>query len=663
MVTETKKEEKIITPEEQERINALKYVPTDDERKEIDYLYAQIQLMIDARNETYRQFNNRTLRGFVDDSEKRVQGFVPDRESQGKEEWQSNVFNQSTRNKLKAIVAAVANTPPSLRYKAVNLTDGGLDLRRADVTKNLVDYSRNRKNTETEIFWEAWTCATQGTVIKYDGYLKTKYKRKFIKSYDLITGDMEFEEREVTVNDECVDMLVPIQEFFIMNFRIHDVQDQPAVAWIRYLDRSTVEKEFGQFKNWEYVFDKETADRYYSETDTFFSNQWSGRVENVNEYEVIKYYNRFEDKYCVLINGVLMLSAPLLWGKVDKVYPFSKTIFEPFSGKAFFYGNSIANANMDTQDVINTLYNMSIDKTYRSLNPVRLAGLKNKDLLEQENEAMGMESTIYVEDVNQVSYEKVPGITDSEMALIKWVAQGMDLGTVDQNQQGIAGRGVTAREIVIANENAKKLKGIFFMFLTDLWIQKTKLRILNIQMNYTAPRVEEILGENGKKTYVESFRTFLVEDSEFPNGESGTLAIQFVKNRNALPTSNELDIEEEKYKMQGKNFQKIAITSDYLDNFDYDVQVISESLYQKDSAEQQAIIQEKIKTMALAFPQIFLKNQDVLFKDFAKAYGDDETKYDLEPAIPMPAMPNEAGPLTKTPGNAPKVVQTGKPAP
>lgn len=44
----------------------------------------------------------------------------------------------------------------------------------------------------------------------------------------------------------------------------------------------------------------------------------------------------------------------------------------------------------------------------------------------------------------------------------------MDLGTVSENQQGVTGKGVTAREIVIANENAKKLKGIFFMFLTDL---------------------------------------------------------------------------------------------------------------------------------------------------------------------------------------------------
>jgi hypothetical protein len=257
-----------------------------------------------------------------------------------------------------------------------------------------------------------------------------------------------------------------------------------------------------------------------------------------------------------------------------------------------------------------------------------------------ENERIGMENTIYVEDVNQVQYQKIPGITDSEMAMIKWVAQGMDLGTVDQNQQGIAGRGVTAREIVIANENAKKLKGIFFMFLTDLWVQKTKLRILNILQNYTQPKVEEIVGPDGKTTYQESFRSFLVEGSEFPDGSTGTLEIQMVKDASQLPTPQQLDMDEEKMRIQGRPYQKMAMTSSYIDNYEYDVQVVPESLYSKDSSEAQALVQEKIRTMMLAFPRIFMANEDVVFEDFADAYGEDPTRYNLTPPPPVaPTVP------------------------
>ena len=629
------------------KVNSKIYIPTKKERKELDEIYKEVDEMIKQRDKSWRQFNDRTLIQFIDDSEKRVQGYVPTREEQGKEEWQSNVFNQATRNKLKALVSAVASTPPSLRYKAVSLNDGGLDLRRAEVMKNLVKHSRNKTNAETEIFWEAWTCATQGTVIKYDGYLKTKYKRKFIKSYDLITGEMEFEEKEVEVEDDCVDVLVPISELFPKDFIIHDIQDQPALAWIRYLDKNSCEKEFGQYKNWDKVLTKSKAGTYQSETKTFFYNKWKDRVDKDDDYEVIKYYNRFKDKYCIVINGVLILSAPMLWGRKDKVYPFSKSIFEPFSGKDFFYGNSLPNANMDVQDVINSLYNMSLDKTYRSMAPPLLAGIKNKDLLEMENERIGMETTLYVEDVNQVQYQTIPGITTSEMAMIKWVGQQMDLGTLDMTQQGVAGRGVTAREIVIANENAKKLKGVFFMFLTDLWVQKTKLRVLNILTNYTQPKVEEIVGAEGKKTLKESFRTFLVEGSEFPDGSTGTLAIQMVGKKEDLPTQSELDIEEEKMRLQGKKYEKLVMTSGYIDNFDYDVQIIPESLYQKDSAEAQALIQEKLRTIMIAFPQIFMANQDMLFEDLIKAYGDDLSKYNLTPSLPLPVAAEGEGTARK----------------
>ena len=635
------KQKEIKQPEENTEIE-IKYIPKEDEKKVIDFVYSEADDMIKERNRSRVQFNDRILIQFVDDSEKRVQGYVPTREAQGKEEWESNVFNQVTRNKLKAVVAGVASTPPAMKYRAVSVADGSLDIMRAGMIGNLVDYSRNKTNVETEIFWEAWTCATQGTVIKYDGYLKTKYKRKMIKSFDLITGDLDFEEKEVIVNDQCVDIIVPISEFFIKSFEIHDVQDQPAVAWIRYLDLDTIKEEFGKYKNFKYVINKNSLGEYESETKTFFYDKWKDRVED-NQYEVIKYYNKFKDQYVIIINGVLIIDAPLLWGASDKMYPFAKTIYEPFQNKNFFYGNSLPNANMDTQDTINALYNMGLDKNYRSMRPPLLAGIKNKDLLEMENENVGMDTTIYVEDVNQVQYQKIPGLTDSEMTMIKWVSQGMDMGTVDQTQQGIAGRGVTAREIVIANENAKKLKGVFFMFLTDLWIQKTKLRIPNILNNYTQPKVEEILGADGATTYKESFRKILVENSEFPDGSTGTLEVQFVNSREELPTRKELDIEEEKYRMQGERYQKIGMVSTYLDDYNYDVQVIAESVYQKDSSEAQAEFEQKSQIMAAYFPQIMLANQDVIFEDFTTAFGDDKSRYNLTPQQPAAPIGEEGG--------------------
>jgi len=292
-----------------------------------------------------------------------------------------------------------------------------------------------------------------------------------------------------------------------------------------------------------------------------------------------------------------------------KSYPFAKTICEPFNGVDFFYGNSLANANSDAQDTINSLYNMGLDKTYRSLVPQRLIGNVNKDLMEMENEEYGMENDVYVSDVTQVKWLETPGLNNSEMAMIKWVGQQLDLGMVDQTQQGVAGRGVTAREIVIANENAKKLKGIFFLFLSDLWVQKTKLFITNILMHYPLARISESIGEDGAKVMQETFPTYFVNNAEFPNGDNGTLAIQFVSSKEELPTQEDLDIDEEVMKLKGMKYNKVAMVQDYFNNYEYEPEVVSDMLYQQDRAEEQATFADKLKIIMSAFPEYYENNK------------------------------------------------------
>ena len=616
-------------PEEEVKTDGNVYTPNRRERRELNFVYKEVQEMVDEKNRTWRQFNDRTLFGFIDDSEKRVQGYVPDRESQGKEEWQSNVFSQDTRNKLKGVIAGISSQLPETKLKAVGTKGGDIDMMRAEVMKELIRFSRMKHNPQLDAFWQAWQVATQGTIIVYDGYLKTRYKRKFIKSYDLESGRIDFETREVTVNDEAIDHIVPLQELFIKNFQIYDIQDQPAIAWIRYMNKQDTKMEFGKYKNWDKVLTKGESGEFKGDTETFMDQVFNRTAED--EYEVIKYYNRFLDKYVIVINGVLLLAAPMLWGRADKVYPFAKSIFEPFVNKKFFYGNSLPNANMDIQDVINALWNMMLDKTNRSLNKYIISSVKNKDLLELEEERVGFDTTVYVEDVAQVKEFPAEGVNQSEAGMLKIASQKFDMATIDPTQQGFAGRGVTAREIVIANENAKKIMGLFFTFMEDLWVQKDKLRILTILQNYTLPKVEEVVGEDGSVTYEESFRTFFVEGSQFGDRSRGTLAIQMVGTRDQLPSREELDIEEEKMFMQGENFQKMAITSMYLDNYDYDIQVIPKSLNQTDKVEVQAVNDEKMNKMAAFFPEIFLQNKAIIFEDFLKGYDDSPDRYVILP--------------------------------
>ena len=529
------------------------------DKAEIKAVYDDVEMMRKVRNQRWKHFNDRTLKDFIDDSQLRLNGFVPTRESQGKESWQSNVFHPVTRNKFKAMLAGVALDIPQVKIVAQN-DNQDRDRNRAEVIKNLVKYSYDQDNKEEQIFFEAWESAEKGTVIVYDGYLKANAKRKIIKSYDPKTGEIETEEKEIETDNQCVNFIVPLMNLFIKDITVFDIQKQPSIAWIERMDVDSFKKEFGKYKNFDKVkTSSELTEK--NEQDTFFKEFWQERDKDDEPIEVIRYFNKGKDEFKIIANGVLLFESPLILGKKKKWYPFAKTVFEPFAID-FFYGNSLPNTLMGEQDVINSLFNMALDKTYKSMVPSLLIGNANKDDFDLEDQNVGVDTKIYVQDIAQVKEMPITGIDQADIKMIDIVSRGLDLSSVDSNQQGVAGRGVTAREVVIANENAKKLKGIIYMFLTSLWIQKIKLRIMNILTFYTQPQSDKAIGEKGSQ-----FRTFMVDNSELSDGSKGTLGIKMVGSENKLPNQNEIDIQEQQLKIQnGNNSELIAITSDYLDD-------------------------------------------------------------------------------------------------
>lgn len=602
-------------------------------------VYKDIEYMVDRRNQTYPHFNSedgdRTLTKYINDSDRRLNGYTLPRENQDKEDWQSNLFNPMTRNKMKALIAGVALQVPEQSFRAVN-KKGVFSAQRAELMKQLVRHSRIQGNPQLDIFFEAWESAGKGTVVKFDGYLKTKYKRKFIKSYDLATGEISFDEKEATVDDRPIDLLVPLPEFFIWDFFIFNVQDQPKVAWVQHYNRETLTQEFGKYKNFKFVQDKGTIKRFDSTEEAYFLQKWENRVKEKDDYEVIRYFNKFEDRYEIWVNGVPLLRAPLLWGKAQKMYPFSKTIFEPFVGQSFFYGKSFPSIIEGIQDVDNTLLNTILDKLYRSLTPPMLVGITNKDLFDVESELVNQDNKIYVPDINQVKPMPFESVNQGEISMLEYVARLGDFASVDKAQQGLQGKGVTAREIMIADENAQRLKGIFYMFLEDLWLQKTRLRVTNILMNYMQPQIEKIVGEEGAGQLKDALSVFNIPDVEFSDGSIGVLGVQVAKTKNGMLSVPEIAAREDVMKKNGLNYKMIAVTSSYLDDWEYDFEITTASLMNTDRVRALAEQNEKLQTLSAYFPEYVTANKDKLFEDTIEHFGETIDEYEKPQEAPPP---------------------------
>jgi transcriptional regulator of heat shock response len=100
-------------------------------------VYKEYETMRGVSNKTYPEFNDRTLKNFLDDSQKRANAYILSKDEQDKDDWQANIFTQFTRNKIKAQIASVAKRPPDIAIRATN-ENNDISVKRAEVMKHLV---------------------------------------------------------------------------------------------------------------------------------------------------------------------------------------------------------------------------------------------------------------------------------------------------------------------------------------------------------------------------------------------------------------------------------------------------------------------------------------------------------------------------------------------
>lgn len=615
------------------------YAPTEDQKKRIKFVYDERAEMITKRDQTYVQFNDRTLKEFIDDSEKRLNAYVLDKASQGKEEWQANFATRAYANKAKALLAATSRDIPDMHFKAVN-NDDQYDHFAADIAKNLVRHSYYQGNPQEELFFLAWSNVGHGTVLSCEDIQKNVYQKSKIKSFDLLTGDVEEELLEKESYGEPYSYEIPLMNLMIKNFYIRDIQEQPSIIHETfYADRERFDAIFSKYPNAEKV--KNLTDIKKDEHDTYFHKMWSEACKDGKGFLVSRYMNKYTGRrgtYRILANGVELYNGPMLWTDITRrnfgrpVYPTAKTIFEPFANSDFFYGNSMPNAAMGEGDVMNTLYNTGLDKNYRAMVPPLLVGMVNKDMLDLEDEVVAGDTKIYVDDINQVKQMELKGITDSDVKMIDLISRGLDLTTLDPQQQGAAQKYVTARAAVAADERARQLKGIFFMFMESLWLQKVRLRLPNILLTYTMPKLVEVIGKDNAVKLIEKPQTFNVDRAELSDGKRGTLGVEFrprdqMEDRKALRL--DVEAEEERNYLAGKSYEKVIMPYDRLEKLSFDIEIVPETLWQSSQAINMAMSIEKISLVSKVFPEYFAENKELLFLDLVKSYGDDPGRYKL----------------------------------
>lgn len=611
------------------------YNPSQKEAQARQKTYERIEKMRQLKNQKMPHFagpnGQRSFTEYIDDNERNVNGYTFSREAQGKADWQSNTNDNITRAKMRAIASSVGLKVPGTTCVATN-NNGLHSYTRADILKNITKQTFLEGNPALHNFLAVWQLLGHGGLIEHEGYKTGGAKIKRVKSFDSRTGEVEVVEEYLKLDGKPFSVIINPQEFYWSDFYIRDIQNQPRVAWIQKYTHRQLELEFSKFPNFKYIKDKKTCAQFSNLGETLYFQGWKDRVEMEDDYELIRYYSLEEDAYEIWCNGVPLFRGPMLWGDKEKYYPFAKSISEPFANTEFFWGMAFPHVLEAYAEQRNDIINSLSDKLRRAVDPAWLIGLQNKDLFDAESEWEGSDGRYYVPDVNAVKPIPVPNINQAELAFLQVIDRSLEGISIDRAQQGLQSTSEkTLGEIQIADQKARELKSMLYLFIEDHWLQRTKLRTRNILTHYLKDKATA----KDKKGQI-----ITVPDYSFPGGERGTLDIHVSKSKNDRLPETEIEAREAAAEQMGDTYKIVSMPMDYMDGWHFEFQIVPDSFHEQDKMKQEADFQKEVTWLTTFNPELFVANKDEYTREVLAFRG--KNLDDMNPPAP-PAPPAAPG--------------------
>ena len=592
------------------------YVP-DQETKDItsivlrDYVYGNNIL-----NRTRPEFNDRSVLQEVDVNQRAFNSYVPPRSEDPDESWRAQTVRPLTRNKLISIAAHVTSAliyPNVFAYD----TDSNEQKDAAFVMKSLIEWVIENSNYEKTFIDAVISALVDPVAIVQSEFAEVMRKVKGMKE------DGRYTQREIV--DEVLSgfhmYVVPVKNFLISNIYEKDIQRQRFVIKNRFIDYHDAKALHGDHKNFQYV-----KPGYRAVFDTMSSTFYDVRDKDMMQWMVneVTYYNRALDLEIIFCNGILVTDPDRPNPRIDKLYPFAKSGYEPINNGLFFYYKSCANKLGSDQDIVDTLYNMIIDGSFLTLMPP-FAVYGSEEI---GTSVMIPGTAISFKDPNSKLETISPKIDlRSGMETIQKVEESMSESSQSELLQGIDNNSSdrqTAREIMLLNSNAKTAMGLFGRMIGFLVEDLGKLIMGDIIQHLTVGEVSDI--NSGMK-----FKSFLLHDKMI-DGKNVTQKIEFTDPTKFSDEQSEKDISFDVQKRQGGMYSKTKLYAAHPQKFrdlKYKIHVTADVMAQKNESLEKALNLE-LYDRAIQNPTVDLTmvTKDFLFGSYNDGDNDKYLKKD-----------------------------------
>ena len=528
-----------------------------------------------------------------------------------KKDYQYNVFDPITRDKVYAILSKSA---------------GMYEAQFFNKNKRLAKYSE----TITTILGAFYTDSTQQLnekemnrlvglnalttpkTILFEGWRMQKRTIRDIEERDEETGEpTKFSEKKVVHYNGPWSERVPVEDFIPGSLRIRNIQEQPRLTWVPKMSLEKFNREYPKSKYPE-------AAKVRSYGSLFDNDETEFTVRNdlkEDEVEVLKIFEKWDDRFSIIANGVLLTKVNNPMPFAHKEYPFVWGGFEELDSE-FIYDMPLTIKLLDMQDMSNEVLNLSLDMVWRALNEVILVqggdGI-NDDVLY----GGGMVSVNDPKNFQKLEFGSSFGFNAANSVMNR-ARQSIESSSVDATQSGQSGsRQVTAREVLVARQAALEIASLFLQNMENMERDKARLRVMNQLDRYTkVSDWKKRVGEENTNEAVELFKEISVRNARLDKGKRGTANITITSAPRSTEELNNANIENDK-----EMSQTIDVTPEFIRDIDFDVEIVPNSSVKKSKIDEVNEARGFLSDAA-AMPQVL--SVDYAAKEYVKKLGKNE---------------------------------------
>lgn len=614
------------------------FVPTDAD------IQAQQDVMTDVITgrtviqRQYNQFNNRGLYEAIDDWTTRWNGYISGYDLVDDMD-ESQMFLNFTRNSIISWLSKTAMQRPEVKITAVNKKTGVADKKFADFLKDLNRYSNKAENGDARYLESEMERVIKGTVVIYEGYAKNIQKVDVPVKFNAETGKIQTKKESRTMFEGCYQRTVPLEDFFIANPYQPDVQKQPFVIWRELTTKEEAAMDYGHYANFKYV--KPGAYIFLGNPTTFYREQL---VTNINlttdQVEIIRYYNRSKNQHVVMLNGVILYNGAFPWK--DGMYPFAKNVFEPFDNN-FFWGAGLPNKIMGEQDLMNESWSTMTEKNRGSLRPYGLSSDLD-DII--EDDVLRVNKIRKVSDINKWKFDTLPGVSAGEVGMLQQTVSFAreNSGYVSGSNNPMNGGKITARQALLLAKEAQQMLVFSSSLAENLDRDRTKLRISHELQFCSIPKMEKITGLSGEEIQQLVYRDIRLDNTRLSDGKMGSKVMKLIDNSHvATPDMKQnlqdnLSVTEAMGEELGTPTEALAVSVDTFYDYNFEVEVVTNSSFQKNEILDQASRME-FANWRLSLAQIAPVDVSELVKWVEESYDIDTERFAMKPQMGQPGMP------------------------